>query len=139
MRRVSLPALTTRTGKIARLPGWLRDQLNEKMLDGVPGKELVTWLNEMPEVQTVLRRQFEGKEITEQNLSAWRQGGYADWLAHYERRLWLEQAQEESGDLQRDAGAQPLMETFGTMMEMVLGQAVQDLMSTGWMRHRPRI
>jgi hypothetical protein len=112
------------------MPAWLRHQLNEKIRNGVPGKELVGWLNEMPEVQAVLRRQFDGKEITEQNLSAWRQGGYADWLANYERRLWLEQLQEESEDLQRDAGPQPLMETFGTMMEMILGQAVQEMLGS---------
>ncbi len=72
----------TRIGKIARLPHELREQLNRRLQDGEPGAELVGWLNELPEVQTVLAEHFAGRPITEQNLSEWKTGGYGDWLAH---------------------------------------------------------
>jgi hypothetical protein len=71
----------TRTGKIARLPKIIRDQLNQRLDDGEQGAPLVAWLNSLPEVQAVLTRDFEGKAIREQNLSEWRKGGYRDWQA----------------------------------------------------------
>jgi len=36
----------TRNGKIARLPLGIRQQLNQRLLDGQQGKLLVLWLNE---------------------------------------------------------------------------------------------
>jgi hypothetical protein len=34
------------------------------------------------QVKEVLHEQFHGRAISEQNLSQWREGGYADWLRH---------------------------------------------------------
>jgi hypothetical protein len=85
----------TRKGKIARLPRTLREQLNRRLSDGEPGIRLVEWLNSMPEVQALLRREFAGRAITEQNLSEWKQGGYADWLARQET---LERVRELADD-----------------------------------------
>jgi hypothetical protein len=34
----------------------------------------------LPEVKSILVSEFEGAPILEQNLSAWRKGGYGDWL-----------------------------------------------------------
>jgi len=69
----------TGNGKIARLPKALRDELNRRLRDGVPGWSLVAWLNSLPEVRTVLAAQFGGSPIGEQNLSQWRKRGYRDW------------------------------------------------------------
>jgi len=74
----------TRTGKIARLPQGIREQLNKQLADGVPGAWLVDWLNALPEVRQVLAEQFAGREINEQNVSDWKQGGFADWQAQQE-------------------------------------------------------
>jgi hypothetical protein len=74
----------TRNGKIARLPRTLREELNRRLRDGEPGKQLVAWLNSHPKTQTVVKRQFGGRAINEQNLSEWKQGGYPEWLAHQE-------------------------------------------------------
>src|ERR1700679_1286876 len=65
-----------RTGKIARLPREIRDQLNQRLNDGQPGRRLVTWLNSLPEVQQVLAADFDGRPLNEQNLSDWKAGGY---------------------------------------------------------------
>jgi hypothetical protein len=72
--------MKTRNGKIARLPLELRDQLNFRLADGEPGNRLVEWLNSSPDVVKVMAEQFEGRPITENNLSEWRAGGYEEWL-----------------------------------------------------------
>ena len=41
----------TRNGKIARLPLAIRQQLNQRLQNGELGQELVSWLNQLPEVQ----------------------------------------------------------------------------------------
>jgi len=70
-----------RIGKIARLPEALRLQLNSLLQDGGEGKQIVQWLNSLPEVRKVLADKFDGRPINEQNLTDWRQGGYEQWLA----------------------------------------------------------
>ena len=57
-RRGRRKIMTTRTGKIARLPKPVRDELGRRLQDGQPGKELVNWLNSLPAVQDVLKEQF---------------------------------------------------------------------------------
>ena len=47
-------------GKIARLPESIREQLNQRLLDGVIGKEIVSWLNSLPEVNRVMTELFGG-------------------------------------------------------------------------------
>jgi len=80
-----------RTGKIARLPHQLRDQLNHRLYHGEPGVELIQWLNSLPEVQALLAEHFNAVPISPQNLSEWNNGGYLDWLATQEL---LEDARE---------------------------------------------
>ena len=71
----------TRTGKIARLPMEVREELNRRLQDGEPGKALVGWLNGHPKVQAVIREQFGGCRISKSNLSRWKTGGYPEWRA----------------------------------------------------------
>jgi hypothetical protein len=86
-----------RTGKIARLPREIRDQLNQRLLDGQSGQKLLVWLNRLPEVKQVLAAEFDGTPINAPNLSHWKAGGYEDWLT---RRETLEQARELAADSQ---------------------------------------
>jgi len=76
--------MPTRNGKIANLPSDIREQLNLHLLDGETGRELVVWLNALPEVQSVLGSQFNGAPVSEVNLTHWRQGGYLQWLTERE-------------------------------------------------------
>ena len=85
------------TGKIARLPVAVREELNTRLLAGESGRNLIDWLNGLPEVQTVLDAQFDGKPVTEPNFSRWRKGGYRQWLAEREARALA--AQELAGAL----------------------------------------
>jgi hypothetical protein len=75
----------TRTGKIARLPHAIRQRLNLRLHDGESGRELIRWLNSLPEVRAILQRDFGARPVSDQNLTEWKQGGYVDWLSHKER------------------------------------------------------
>jgi hypothetical protein len=75
-----------RHGKIARLPLTVRTELNQRLLNGDKGADLVAWLNSRPDVQQVMNAHFAGAELTETNLSRWREGGYQDWLAEESAR-----------------------------------------------------
>ena len=88
-----------RTGKIARLPHQTRQELNRRLLDSEPGDPLLAWLNARPEVQAVLREQFDGNPITKQNLSEWRTGGFAVWELREEVFGDALQAEETSDEL----------------------------------------
>ena len=84
-----------RNGKIARLPRHIRDELNKRLYDEVPGCQLVDWLNSLPEVRQVLQQHFEGREINAPNLTDWKQGGYAEWLLRQET---IGKIKETAGD-----------------------------------------
>jgi hypothetical protein len=71
----------TRNGKIARLPLAIRQELNQRLLEGEPGNQLVVWLNGLPKVQAVLKDKFQGNPISEVNLSQWKNGGFPAWEA----------------------------------------------------------
>jgi hypothetical protein len=90
-----------RQGKIARLPVALRAELNARLLDGLAAGEILPWLNDLPEVQRVLKTHFASEPINDQNLSAWRLGGYADWLANREQVDATRRASEFALDLVR--------------------------------------
>jgi len=72
-------------GKIGRLPATIRDQLNQRMLDGESASTLLPWLNALPVVQALLAARFSGEPVSEQNLSNWRAGGYVQWQKQKER------------------------------------------------------
>ena len=73
-----------RTGKIARLPYRIRTQLNYRLMDGQMAKEILPWLNDLPEVKEVIHDHFHDHPITEQNLSEWSTDAYREWLLHEE-------------------------------------------------------
>lgn len=59
-----------RTGKVASLPVNIREQINNRLRDGVTYEPIVRWLAS------------EGFDyFNEQNISNWFKGGYEDWLA----------------------------------------------------------
>ena len=70
----------------------------------MPGGPLLEWLNGRREVKSVLKEQFEGAAITKQNLSEWRNGGFAIWQF---RRDWVADARELAADAGEVEGAIP--------------------------------
>jgi len=81
-----------RTGKVARLPLALREQINLMLDDGVPYKTIIEKLGDA------------GKHLNEWNLSNWRLGGYQD---HLNAQLINDRARiqtEAAADAVRDSG-----------------------------------
>ena len=74
--------MTTRCyrSKIGRLPFAVRNELNERIRDGVQGPDILGWLNGLKETRKILREMKSGP-VNAQNLTDWRSTGYADWLA----------------------------------------------------------
>jgi hypothetical protein len=91
--------MSTRNGKIARLPKKIREELNQRMDDGQQGEKLLSWLNEVPEVKALMAERFSGSSVTKQNLSEWRLGGFEDWRRHEMRLSLLQRLGEEGHDL----------------------------------------
>ena len=120
----------TRNGKIARLPKAIRERLNQQILDGVPGKDLVNWLNNLDEVAETLARHFNSSHITEQNLSEWKRGGYQEWTKKQERREWVRRLSDDAEDIAEDSGAMPWMERVGALFEVILGRLVERHLDT---------
>jgi len=89
----------SRRGKIARQSRKIRDELNQRLDDGEQGARLIEWLNSLPEVQEVLRVDFEGRPITESNLTHWRNGGFLEWLARRDADDGLEGLNENGAEL----------------------------------------
>jgi hypothetical protein len=116
----STGAAATRTGKIARLPHFIRQQLNQRLEDGESSQKLVAWLNEMPLVQERLEEYYEGRPITEQNLSDWKQGGFRDWQRHQETRGLAREFLSEAEELGEELGEAVLTDRAADMVGLVL-------------------
>jgi hypothetical protein len=79
-----------RNGKVAQLDKALRDQINRLMDDGFTYLEIIHQLGEA------------GAELTENNLSTWKSGGYTDWLAEQHRLDKMRVRQEFAKDLVKE-------------------------------------
>jgi hypothetical protein len=91
------------TGKIARLPAAIRQELNWRLLNGEEGRLLVAWLNGLPEAQAMLAAHFQGQPIIEMNLSRWKHGGFMVWCEQQMALASVAAVFEHSNDLQQAA------------------------------------
>lgn len=110
-----------RTGKIARLPLAIRDELNTRLRDNESGQTILEWVNGLEVTRELMKRSFGGEPISDANLSFWRQpgGGYEEWL-HDELKVHkLEKLSELSYRLAKASG--------GNMSAGVLAIAVGKL------------
>jgi len=92
-----------RTGKIARLPLAVREELNLRLLDNESGQAILAWLNDL-EVTKEIIRSFGGEPVSDANLSLWRTGGFEDWLKERESVRNVERLGELSVRLAQAAG-----------------------------------
>jgi hypothetical protein len=76
----------SQTGKIARLPASIREELNQRLFNGEKARRLIAWLNGLPAVQAVVSAEFAGTPVAECNLSRWKKTGYKSWREEHERR-----------------------------------------------------
>ncbi len=96
----------TRIGKIARLPRNIRDQLNQRLDDGELAASILAWLNGLDAVRKILGHSFQGRPVSEQNLSDWKQGGFLDWQRHQETAHRLQRLIDHAAALEKSAGRQ---------------------------------
>lgn len=96
--------MTTRNGKIARLPRAVREQLNRRLDDGEDGAAVMKWLNGLPEVREALARDFGGEPISAQNLTNWRQGGFLEWQRHQDALGAMRTLAEQGRELEAATG-----------------------------------
>ena len=108
-RRETALSGRARTGKIARLPGKIREELNRRLQDGEKGKTLLVWLNSHEKVQGALKTEFDGHAITKQNLSDWLHGGYREWLFQQEAIEIVQRMDVDAGELDK-ACKKPLID-----------------------------
>ncbi len=131
----------TRRGKIARLPRAIRTELNHRLDEGDPQKDLVVWLNSLPEVKEVLKLHFEGKPISPQNLSEWKLGGYRDWRAQIEAQEIARCLREDTTTWESENETLPSMaETLALWLATRLAAETRRIAEAegdeGWMRLR---
>lgn len=119
-----------RQGKIARLPAPVREELNRRLRSGTLGTQILPWLNAQPEVRAVLEEYFQNKDISAENLSAWRTGGFAEWEEkqdqHYQRiertrelaAMSMKLAEAGGGNLTDGASAIIAGEILGVLEEL---------------------
>lgn len=88
-----------RNGKIARLPRHIREEINQRLDRCEPGPSLLAWLNALPEVQELVRAQFEGAPVSKHNLSQWRRRAFQAW--RLEREFIAETRGEDAAPGQR--------------------------------------
>jgi hypothetical protein len=89
--------------KIARLPRHVREELNQRLDNGELGPIILPWLNGLSEVQKIIIEQFKGVPVSDQNLSTWRETGYARWQQGQERILKVRQMAELAVKMGDDA------------------------------------
>ena len=107
---------TTRTGKIARLPKDTREEINIRLENGESGPQILEWLNHDLTAQSVLADHFVNPQVSEQNLSEWRQGGYQDWLRQQQTLALASQFVENSRELSDQLGHERLPDRFATLL-----------------------
>src|SRR5690349_11326132 len=117
----------SRIGKIARLPHAVREELNQRLLDGEAGNRLVEWLNGRPEVQAVMKDYYEGNPINEPNLTQWVQGGFEDWRRQQEALQVMSGVVEESSAVAETVAGRSLVDRAADMAAVAI---VQELHAT---------
>jgi hypothetical protein len=122
--------MKTRIGKIARLPHTLREQLNHRLADGQLGPGLLRWLNGLEEVQECMKENFDGRPVSGQNLTEWRQGGYRDWELREETRVLAQGFVAEAEELAAETGDVPLADRLSSVAALALGQLLRAAMAS---------
>jgi hypothetical protein len=115
---------TTRTGKIARLPLEIREELGHRIEKNEPGVSIAGWLNSLPVVQEILREHFKSLPINDPNLSDWKKGGHQDWLRSRQARELAGRFAEQS-----DPDAPPVSDQFASLMALDFTRLADELLA----------
>jgi hypothetical protein len=103
------------TGKIARLPKTVRDQINLLLEDGVSYPDIIQRLGDP------------GKHLSVMNLSRWKNGGHKDWLAEQAFIARTRALQETPRDLVQDFDATEVNHAALQLGTLHIFEALRDL------------
>ena len=117
-----------RIGKIARLPKVIRDELNQRLRDGQMANQLTEWLNGLEPVRAVLKSQFGGRPITQQNMSDWRKGGYAEWEQSQEVVAFARDIRDKPDAFLQGLDGKLASECFSTLLAVNLVELSKTLL-----------
>ncbi len=67
------------TGKVARLPLAVREELNRRLFQGDAESDVLEWLNSDPVAVQSLAALFDGAPIMPSHLASWKRTGYVEW------------------------------------------------------------
>lgn len=123
---VAADSVPAHTGKIARLPRAVRDELNRRLDDGEKGEALLEWLNDQPATREAVTARFGGHPVTKQNLSEWRQGGFLDWRRQQESLAFAGLLLEQADDAAALSPGGVLTDRLAGLVALSLGQLLQS-------------
>lgn len=92
-----------RKGKVAQLPKELRDKINSLLLDGLTYRRIIEALGE------------DGKDLDEDNIRRWYNGGHQDFLRSLARNEALQSTREAAVDLLQQKAAMPVQDASRTV------------------------
>jgi len=118
----------TRNGKVARLPRNIRNTLNTRLDNGEQSDEILPWLNALPEVQSLLAAEFEGRPISKQNLSEWKAGGFLEWLRAQQSCERLRSLIEFADDLDSAADDRAIPDRLAIILAAELAEETRQLL-----------
>lgn len=119
-----------RAGKIDSLPLDIREEVHRRLLDGETGAQILPWLNTLPKVRTVLDRSFHGVDVSDENLSSFRNGPHQEWIRRREKETSLKSLAAYASRLagaagaNMSAGAQAI--ATGRILEVLEASAYED-------------
>jgi hypothetical protein len=96
-------------GKLSRLPGHLREQLNLRLANCEAAKTLLPWLNSLPELQAIIKERFNDEPVSEQNLSEYRQHSFRKWETRQAALEFCAEAQADAPSGQSQLPVQPIV------------------------------
>ena len=65
--------------KIARFSPQIREEVNRRLDRSEQHNRILEWLNSLPEVQALLKQEFDGEPVKRQNLQSWNKNGFRHW------------------------------------------------------------
>jgi hypothetical protein len=90
---------------------------------------ILPWLNSHQEVQEVLSEHFEGRAISDHNLSEWKQRGYLQWLRHEQALECARGMLEEAEELENELEGFKLIDRVNELAAVALLQLLREAQS----------
>jgi hypothetical protein len=123
-----------RNDKIASLPENIREQLHARLHNGESNSHLVDWLNDLPRVQTILFRKFDGNIITDGELAEWRYSGYEAWIIKKYESISLADLEKWSKEATREQLQDFLRALLRESFRTHLDRFMQEYRTLCWLR-----